>query len=283
MSLPQLRTFVEVHRRGSISEAARVLGLTQPAISAHVAALEEQLGRPLFERHARGVRPTAAADDLAAALGQTLDRAEAAFATLKARSTRLSGVVHLAGPAEYLAERVAPVMPRLLRVGLELRVRTGNREQIYAALLGDAVDLALTASEPDDARLAGQAVGSETLLAVAAPQVAVDGIGGPFVAYDLDRPLIRAWLAANDLAPPEAAPVATAPDLRLLRSLVLAGAGWTVLPDYLCADDIAAGRLAEISAPIRRPSNRLFLVWAKGALRHPRVAFARDQLLAALG
>ena len=35
--------------------------------------------------------------------------------------------------------------------------------------------------------------------------------------------------------------------------------------------------------PIRRPKNGLYLVWARGALRHPRVAFARDRLLEALG
>lgn len=71
MSLVHLRTFVEVHRRGSISEAARLLGLTQPAVSGHIATLEAQLGRPLFQRHARGVVPTAIADDLAASLGQS--------------------------------------------------------------------------------------------------------------------------------------------------------------------------------------------------------------------
>ena len=66
MSLLQLRTFVEVYRRRSLSEAARAIGITQPAASQHIASLEAQLGRPLFDRHSRGVRPTAIADDLAA-------------------------------------------------------------------------------------------------------------------------------------------------------------------------------------------------------------------------
>ena len=48
MSLPQMRTFIEVYRRRSLSDAARALGITQPAASQHIASLEAQLGHPLF-------------------------------------------------------------------------------------------------------------------------------------------------------------------------------------------------------------------------------------------
>lgn len=282
MSLTHLRTFVEVHRRGSISEAARLLGVTQPAVSGHIAALEAQLGRPLFQRHARGVVPTAVADDLASSLGHSLDRAEAALATIKARSAALSGVVHLAGPAEYLCARIAPVLPRLTEAGLEVRIQTGNKKSLYELLLSDAVDLAITASFPDDPRLDSQLIGTEMLIAVTLPALAGAGIHAPFVSYDLDLPLIRLWTAANDLSLDGRRPAASAPDLRILRSLVLSGVGWTVLPDYLCQGDIDAGRLAEISVTASRPGNGLRLVWARGALRHPRVAYARDLLLESL-
>ena len=102
------------------------------------------------------------------------------------------------------------------------------------------------------------------------------------VSYDLDLPLIRTWIAANGLSLDGRRPVVSVPDLRVLRSLVLSGAGWTVLPDYLCQSDIEADRRAEIPAPAERPGNGLRLVWAKGALRHPRIAYARDLLLVAL-
>lgn len=282
MSLTHLRTFIEVHRRASISEAARALGLTQPAVSGHVAALEAQLGRPLFQRHARGVVPTAAADDLAASIGQSLDQAEAALATVRARSARLSGVVHLACPAEYLGSRIAPVLPRLIEAGLEVRIQTGNKQSLYDLLLSDAVDLAVTASAPDDPRLDSKVIGSEALVAVTLPSGLEQGIAAPVLSYDLDLPLIRLWLAANGLPVAGRTPALTVPDLRVLRSLVLSGGGWTVLPDYLCQADIDAGHLAEIPAPVARPSNDLRLVWARGALRHPRIAYTRNLLLNAL-
>ena len=53
MSLPRMRTFMEVFRQRSISGAARSLNLTQPAVSQHIAGLEVAIGRPLFERLVR--------------------------------------------------------------------------------------------------------------------------------------------------------------------------------------------------------------------------------------
>ena len=291
MSLNQLRTFVEVYRRQSLSEAARALALTQPAVSQHIASLEGQLARPLFERHARGVRPTGIADDLAAAIGSSLDQAEAALASVRARSMQLSGTVHLAAPADYLAEHVAPRLGPLIAAGLDLRLQVGGREALYDLLLEDRVHLGLTASLPTDPRLAFQAVGTETLRAVAAPKVAAriasmglaDGLRAvSHLAYDLDRPLLRTWLDANGLAV-DRLPAATAPDLRVLRAMLGAGIGWSVLPGYLTRRQREDGSLVEIRAPVTVPRNAFHLVWARSTLRHPRVAFARDMLLEALG
>lgn len=64
--LAWLRTFVAIHRTGSLTRAAKKLNLTQPAISQQLKALEGQLGWPLFARNARGVVATPAGDELAA-------------------------------------------------------------------------------------------------------------------------------------------------------------------------------------------------------------------------
>ena len=57
----ELRTFVEVARAGSLSGAARRLGLTQPTVGRHIDALEAALGSTLFTRSPRGLTPTPAA------------------------------------------------------------------------------------------------------------------------------------------------------------------------------------------------------------------------------
>jgi DNA-binding transcriptional LysR family regulator len=60
-SWDELRTFVEVARDGSLSGAARRLGLSQPTVGRHIDALEAVLGSALFARSPRGLTPLASA------------------------------------------------------------------------------------------------------------------------------------------------------------------------------------------------------------------------------
>ncbi len=292
MTLLLLRSFVEVHRCLSITEAARRLNMTQPAVSQHISALETQLDRQLFLRRSRGVTPTGFADELAAEIGDGLDKAEAALSSMKARSTSLSGTVHMAGPAELMAEKIAPHIKTLQDEGLQVRLQLGGKVSLYEMLLKGQVDLAFTASKPMDDRLGFKMVGSETLLLVASAAVA-STIGRakspagmmhatPYVAYDSDRPLIREWCDANNINLAGRRPAVTAPDIRLLRSLVEADVGWSVVPDYLCEMAFNSGTLRALNAPIANPKNDFFLVWTKASLRHTRVAFTRNTLLNAL-
>jgi DNA-binding transcriptional LysR family regulator len=77
-------SFREVMRQGSLSAAARALGLTQPTLGRHVAALEAGLGTALFTRSPQGLTPTAAALEL-------LPRAEEMHAAAQAAARAISG------------------------------------------------------------------------------------------------------------------------------------------------------------------------------------------------
>lgn len=59
LSIP-MRHFLEVARSGSVSQAAARLFVASSAVSRQIAKLEDSLGTPLFERHARGMALTAA-------------------------------------------------------------------------------------------------------------------------------------------------------------------------------------------------------------------------------
>ncbi|RKH55388.1 LysR family transcriptional regulator [Corallococcus aberystwythensis] len=56
MSITHLQSFVAVAEEGHVGRAARRLHLTQPPLSRHILALEDELGTPLFERVPRGMR-----------------------------------------------------------------------------------------------------------------------------------------------------------------------------------------------------------------------------------
>lgn len=77
-----LRTFLAVYRTGSISAGAVQRGLSQPAASQQLAALERRVGLPLFTRTATGVEPTRRGRELHALVADSLDRLEPVLAGL---------------------------------------------------------------------------------------------------------------------------------------------------------------------------------------------------------
>jgi DNA-binding transcriptional LysR family regulator len=287
--LTRLRTFVEVYRQRSISAAARALDLTQPAVSQHIASLESAIGRQLFDRHTQGVSPTPAGEELAADIGDRLDIVEAALATAHARSAEMAGAVRIIGHADFLSEVMAPLLVPLLDAGMRVRMQTADRDGVIVSLIDGQCDLGLSAFPIHDRRLRSELVHSEPLIAVAAPAVAAriaaaDDLAAalaaePVLAYNIEQPLIEEWLETNHLFRQSVSPALIAPDLRGLRALLGVGFGWSVLPTYLCKGELARGELAEIPAPLEPTINSYFLVWSPTALRHPRIAHARETLL----
>lgn len=289
MSLVQLRSVVEVHRHRSISRAADELGLTQPAVSQHIASLEAQIERPLFIRLPRGVKPTAIADDLVRRIAAGLDEAEAAFAELRARSTGLSGRLHLCGPADILADLVTPHLHVLIEHRLSLQLHPVEGELINAMLLDGRADFAFGVDAVDDPRIASVRVGTQELLLVASPEMAgrIAQAGGPgyglpahpLITYEPGRYLIRQWTGRNGIGIGQAGETVIVPDLRCLCNLVTLGFGWSVLPRYAVAKALAEGGLVAIDGPNGNPLTHFHMRWLKAALRSPRIARARSLIL----
>jgi Transcriptional regulator len=285
--LSHLRTFLEVYRIRSISQAAKQLGLTQPAASLHIQALEALVGKPLFLRQARGVQATAAADELARAIAPYLDGLEMKLASFKPGAVQ-GGTVHIAGPSDFIHSQLAAALAPLIQQGFRLRFHTGNKQKIYELLASNTMDFAVTASAPDPHNYEFAHLLTERMLLVYAPMLsAVMGDRPdqatlsrvPLIAFDEDLPLVRSlWSALFQVAPSLQAAL-TVPDLRIIKELVLQGHGWTVLPDYHCAEELATGSLIAANATAQAPCNDLYLVWRRRSLTHPGLTFLLDHIL----
>ena len=290
--LPQLRTFLEAYRTGSITKAADRLHLTQPAASAHIKSLETVIEKKLFIRHARGIKPTAIADDLARSIAPHLEQIETKFNAVRSRVATIAGTIHLASPAEFLDAKVLPAIASLLAHDIKVRIHLGGKERIYQLLDNGTVDLAITASQPQHKALDFAKIEQETLVLVAATDWQKQYLTQPFepyqlldlplIAYDEDLPLIRRYFTEVFQIKLDIQAVVTVADLRIVRSLVSLGQGYTVLPKYLCQQHLQNGNLSLLYQTELNPSNNLYLVWNKYSLRHPRIVYARDRLLKVL-
>lgn len=271
MDLSLLRTFVAVYRAGSFTAAAPVLGLSQPTVTAQIRALEGELGRQLFERLPRGVAPTSVADELAREVAPHID----ALASITEPSPS-PGPVHLAGPAELTA---ICALPALADLGVRLRVTLGLADDLLSGLRAGRYDLVISTVRPRGRAIAATPLIDEEFVLVAAASWR-GGRDGPLITYADDLPIIRRyWRSVFGTRPP-GEPAIVVPDLRAVRACAIAGGGVTVLPRYLCDEDLREGRLVTIHEPEIPPINTLFLATRAGHVT-PHVAAVRDRLLAA--
>ncbi|MFD8589171.1 LysR family transcriptional regulator [Streptomyces sp. SCUT-3] len=287
MDLTLLRTFVTVHRAGSFTRAARLLGLSQPAVTGQIRSLERLVGRPLFLRLPRGVSPTTAGDELARKVAPHLDALlEIAQADLYDDSPR---TLYLAVPAELASHRVLPALAPLVGEGLALRVALGRGEENLAGLAAGHYDLTVGLTRPKDRLLTSTVLCDEEYVLVASPERAADAGGRgpeeleriPIVETGEDLPLVtRYWSAVFDTGPSVDGTVVV-PDLRAVLACVRAGAGLAVLPRHLCRADLEAGTLVALLDPPVPPLRTYFLSARIGTLARPHIARAHARLLSA--
>ncbi|MET7734878.1 LysR family transcriptional regulator [Streptomyces sp. NPDC005402] len=301
MDLALLRTFVTVHRAGSFTRAAALLGLSQPAVTSQIRTLERQLGRPLFLRQARGVTPTTIGDELAHKAAPHLDAlVEIAETGLDDESSLRT--LHLAGPPEFTAERALPALTELTGEdgqGFALRASFGNAEETLEGLAAGHHDLAITTARPRGALLTASTLCDEEHVLVAAPSwvgrldsgEAVEALPAvkrapafedvPVIEVHESLPFVsRYWASVFDSRP--AAPgTVVVPDLRAVLACAVAGAGLAVLPRYLCAAALERGDVIALHEPPVPPLRTYFLVVRTGTLAMPHIARAHEWLLRA--
>nr|WP_240119015.1 MULTISPECIES: LysR family transcriptional regulator [unclassified Streptomyces] len=287
-----LRTFLAVYRSGSFTAAAGLLGLSQPTVTTQIRSLERQMARELFVRRPRGVSPTAVAHDLAARVGAPLD-ALAAATGAEPSTDRQAPPVHLAGPAELICTRVLPALAPLTAEGVRLRITPGLTEPLLAELRAGRHDLVIATFRPRGRTLTAEPLMDEEFVLVAAPSWA-DRVGArlaaegpaalrtvPLITYSEDVPIARRYWRHVFGTRLSCAAAVTVPDLRGVLAAVAAGAGFTVLPRYLCRDELDSGMLVPLLEPDDPPINTGYLAQRPGRPGNPDVARVRDLLLRA--
>ena len=291
MQLGWLRTFLAVYRTDSFTKAARQLQLSQPAVTQQIRALEAELDKPLFRRSATGVRPTPAADRLATAIVGPIDALDETISR-HFHPESPERPLYLGGPAELITARVLPALSDLICDGLQLRIGFGMAEDLLADLLEGSYDLVLSTIRPRTRGIDAIPLTDEEFLLVGSPEIAqrlsagaLQSLGPavlqefPVIAYAEMLPIIRRyWRTVFDVKP-TVSPAVVVPDLRGVLSAVKSGAGISVLPSYLCQEELACGEIVPLLEPEIPPINTLYLAARAGTARHRRIALVKGQLL----
>lgn len=284
MTLEQLRIFVAVAEREHLTRAAEALNLTPSAVSSAIRVLEERYATALFHRTGRRIELTEAGLAFLPEARATLARAQSADLFL----TEIGGLKR--GTLALAASQTAGgywLPPRLMRFhqsypAIDIRMMSGNTEQVADAILGGRAELGFVEGEVDHPALSQRIVARDRVVIVAPSghplaekPVTPDDLAR--ARWALREPGSGTRSALTSVLDEETLDIALSlPSNEAVRSAVLCGNALTAVSEFVVRDDLAAGRLAPVAFDLPERAFRL--------LRHKeryrsKVALAFEDLL----
>ena len=289
MTLTQLRYFLGIATSGTMSAAARQVGIAQPALSSQLARLEQELGQALFVRHGRGMTLTEAGQRLQGRAIEILRQVELTRDELTGAGSPTGTVVVGMATAANMAFSVdlfISVRRRFPRLTLQLV------ESMSGFLLEwverGRIDMAVIYDAAPHAALSVERLGTERLYLIAAPGADVGSRAVIQFADLADLPLIvpgkqhrlgqliHRLAAAQEVRLPILAEVDSTYSI---KKLVSRGEGYSILSAHAVREEIDRGELRAIS--IENPTITRSIDLALNPLRklNPSVAAIRKSLI----
>ena len=270
-----LRHFMALARQGTLSAAARLLGVDHATVARRVAALEADTGLKLIDRRARNYQLT---DDGRRIAATAMPMEEAAFAVgraVKAAKPGVRGEVSISSPPSLANALIAPQLFRLRRRHPGIRIKLIG-EKRTASLNRREADVALRLSRPHEPGLIARKIGSFGFGLYGAPTYLKETPrhGFAFIGYDesMDDTPQQKWLqavaAGNEI-------FLRTNDLENQAAAARTGVGLAVLPHFLGASD---PRLKRYDAAPTPPHRDVWLVVHRDLRHTPLVRAVMDFL-----
>lgn len=294
VSFDMLAAFLKVADVSSVSRAASELGVGKSIVSKRVAQLEQRIGTTLFSRSTRKVALTPAGEAYAEFARRALAEMAGGEERLRALRSELTGRIRLTASVAWGQRVLAKILPEFLRLhpAIEIDLQLVDRMLDIAF---ERIDIALRWSAAPAHGLRVEPVAVVSWALVAAPAY-LAGSGMPRTPAELDaHSCLCYWREASDdqwllAAAGEVARVRVhsryhADNPQAVTEAAVAGLGIAMLPDFLCEDALADGRLVRVLpgwAPQTRFGTLISAVATPERMRLPRnevlVAFLRQQL-----
>lgn len=265
-----LRTFLRVAETRSFSAAAVDLGLSQPAVSRQVSALEAQLNLRLIHRTTSAIALTAEGERTIPMALRVIEAVEALGDSNCSEGATASGKVRLSLPAPlgiYMSDRINELLSAHPRLSVELILREEASD-----LVGEGIDLEVRIGQVRDNSLMCRNIGWTTAFLVAAPSY-LQTRSAPHTLNEISSHECicysragekRTWSFSNGAEEEhlQISPRLMANNSVAVHRAALAGSGLAVLSHILVGPDIDSGRLVRLMPdlpPARLPINVVYL------------------------
>jgi DNA-binding transcriptional LysR family regulator len=281
--LDLLRVLVRIAESRSISGAARSLKIPQPTLSRQLRQLEERAGARLFQRDTHHLHLTDAGQRLLDSARTLLEMAESASERLRAGQTTLQGHLKVFATIDLGQSLVSRLVATFLGDNPQVTAELGYTNR-PVQMIEEGYDLGIIAGHLTDERLVARPVASLSRSLVATP-----GLLRRFKAKEPNDLKTLPWCAlsgrqfggASNVASLVSAsgsvrtlriePILTVEGVTGIREAVLSGVAIAVLPDWLVAADLVAGRVVPVLRRWAPPPIPLNLVYLADRQRPARV------------
>ncbi|MCA1371697.1 LysR family transcriptional regulator [Bradyrhizobium sp. BRP14] len=289
MNIDDVAVFATAARAGSLSEAARRLGLTPMIATRRLASLERSLGVRLMHRTTRSLSLTPEGESFLVYAQALVETEQQARALLRGEDAGAAGLLRVSAPVAFSIKVIAPLIPSLLAINPELRISLDMSDSM-PDLVSSGTDLAIRIARLRDSSLIARKLADNPRSLVASPAY-LERHGTPRNAGELAHhdclPLygVTHWTFLKD---------GVESSLRLqsrfsstsiegCHAACLAGAGIALLSDWNVADDLSSGRLARVILEDAEPETlAIWAVYPTSRLVPPKIRVFIDALLSAL-
>ena len=294
LSTDMLATFVKVAEHLGVSAAAADLGVSKGVVSKRVAQLEAAVQATLFSRSTRRIALTPAGEIYLSFARHALAALGHADERLRDLRQELSGQIRITAPGSWGQKVLAGLLPEFLsrHPAIDIELLLGDRLMDIAY---ERIDIALRMSPASGPDLVVTPVARLDWALCASP-AHLASCGVPAEPADLlDRPCMSYWRESSD----DAWQLARGEEVQSVRVhgryransveavvyAALAGLGIALLPLYVCADDLADGRLLRVLPewrPVTKFGNQINAVASPDRMRLMRnralLAHLREKL-----
>lgn len=184
-ALSELQFFALIVRTGSLSSAARELGVTPPSVSKRLAQLEQRLGVTLLNRTTRRLGLTAEGELYLANATRILADVEALEQMLSRSRAQPNGLLRINAPLGFGRTYITPIVSRFVKKYPEVDVQLQLTDHPLN-LVDELIDVGIRFGDPPDARLVARRIAPNRRLVCAAPAY-LERHGTPQTPHDLAR------------------------------------------------------------------------------------------------
>lgn len=259
MELFQLEAFLAVVREGSFSSAAKALYRTQPAISQTIKKLEEEIGRPLFDRSSRRGELTDAGRVLAEHAERLINLRQGAMAALDDVRRLRTGRVSVAAN-ELTCLYLLPILHEYCRLypAVHITVQRALASRVPAQVLDYGADFGLVTYRPDTTALHSVVVYHDELAFVVPPthplarraKVSISELGSEsFIAHHVASPYRQRVVDTFAKRRVELRMPVQLPTIEAIKKFVAMGNGVALLPAITVETEIARREFVQVEVP----------------------------------